>query len=54
MVASGLIESQFYYAVFVLAAGALVIANVDATLFSLDALQRTSDKDTSRYEKTSF
>jgi hypothetical protein len=33
MIASGLIESQFYYAVFVLAAGALAIANVDATTF---------------------
>jgi putative oxidoreductase len=39
MIASGLVESQFYYAVFVLAAGALAIANVDATLLSLDALQ---------------
>jgi uncharacterized membrane protein YphA (DoxX/SURF4 family) len=39
MMASGLIESQFYYAVFVLAAGALVIANSDATLLSLDALR---------------
>ena len=39
MIASDLIESQFYYAVFVLAAGALAIANVDATLLSLDALR---------------
>jgi len=39
MIASGLIESLFYYAVFVLAAGALAIANVDATLLSLDALR---------------
>jgi uncharacterized membrane protein YphA (DoxX/SURF4 family) len=39
MIASGLIESQFYYAVFVLAAGALVISNVDATLLSLDAVR---------------
>jgi putative oxidoreductase len=39
MIASGLIESQFYYAVFVLAAGALAIANVDASLLSLDALR---------------
>src|SRR5260370_40062720 len=39
MMASGLVESQFYYAVFVLAAGALAIANVDATLLSLDAFR---------------
>jgi putative oxidoreductase len=39
MIASGLIESQFYYAVFVLAAGAWAIAHIDATLFSLDALR---------------
>jgi uncharacterized membrane protein YphA (DoxX/SURF4 family) len=39
MIASGLIESQFYYAVFVLAAGVLAIANIDATLLSLDALR---------------
>lgn len=43
MIASGLIESQFYYAVFVLAAGAWSISCSDASWLSLDKLvhQRT-------------
>jgi putative oxidoreductase len=38
MVASGLIESQFFYAVFVLAAGAWAISTTDASWLSLDSL----------------
>ncbi len=40
MVASGLIESQFFYAVFVLAAGTWVISLNDAAWLSLDHLVR--------------
>lgn len=38
MMASGMIESQFFYAVFVLAAGAWVMAVTDASWMSLDRL----------------
>ena len=38
MTASGLIESQFFYAVFVLAAAAWAISNIDASWLSLDKL----------------
>src|SRR5215831_17146755 len=38
MTLSGLIESQFFYAVFVLAAGAWVVSMADATWVSLDSL----------------
>ena len=37
---SGLIESQFFYGVFVLAAGAWVVSMVDASCLSLDSLLR--------------
>ncbi len=40
MIASGLIEPQFYYAVFVLATGAWVISTTDAWWLSLDSLVR--------------
>jgi uncharacterized membrane protein YphA (DoxX/SURF4 family) len=38
MMASGLIESQFFYAVFVLASGAWLISATDASLISVDRL----------------
>lgn len=38
MMASGLIESQFFYAVFVLASGAWLISVTDASLMSVDQL----------------
>jgi hypothetical protein len=49
MIASGLIESQFFYAVFVLASAAWVISTIDASWLSLDGVMgsyraRTVDK----------
>lgn len=44
MVASGLVESQFFYAVFVLASGAWVISLMDASWMSIDRLLRHSDR----------
>jgi putative oxidoreductase len=38
MVASGLVESQFFYAVFVLASGAWLISETDASWLSIDRL----------------
>jgi hypothetical protein len=38
MVASGLVESQFFYAVFMLACGAWLISVTDASLLSVDQL----------------
>jgi len=38
MVASGLVESQFFYAVFMLASGAWLISATDASLISVDRL----------------
>ncbi len=38
MMASGLVESQFFYAVFVLASGAWLISVTDASLLSVDRL----------------
>ncbi len=40
MMLSGLVEAQFFYGVFVLAAGAWVISMTDATWLSLDDLLR--------------
>jgi uncharacterized membrane protein YphA (DoxX/SURF4 family) len=49
MIASGLIESQFFYAVFVLASGAWLISATDASLISVDRLIERRDRSPSPF-----